>query len=270
VILVFDVGGTNTRIALAESGALHEVVRMPTDKSAAGFAKFLGALQEVASGKKITAVAGGFPGQFKGENAEFVIASNLKDWLGQQVGARLEELFDCPVVVINDVELCGLGEAHVGAGRAEGVMAYFTVSTGVNGVRIVDGKVDQSVGRYEMGHQIIHQPASGPQTLEDLVGGASLEKATGKHPRDIKDAAVWSRLEHYLAVGLYNCVHYWNPGVIVLGGSMMRDIKIDGVRKELDQMPPLYDRWPELVSAELGDEAGLHGAVISALQKGYK
>ena len=175
----------------------------------------------------------------------------------------MERMFGCPVYIINDVVMCGLGEAFDGAGSNRGVMAYFTVSTGVNAVRLVDGVVDPTIDEFEIGAQLadVSNEARGVVTLEGLVGGAATQERHGKHPRDIGDPKLWRMYETTLARAVYNTVLYWSPDVIVFGGSMMRDIKVEGIAKYYYRLPQILPDRPKLVAAALGDLAGLHGAV---------
>jgi glucokinase len=269
MVLGFDLGGTQTRIALAEDGVLGEVIAVPTDRMVGGYARFLGTLQEVAAGHKITAVGGGCPLQLRGEDGEVVVATNMPEWLGLRFRAGIAELFDCPVYTNNDMALCGLGEAHLGAGTTKGVMTYYTVSTGVNAARFVDGVLDATISRYELGYQIIDHVGGKAQSIESLIGGASAEKKFGKPPREVKDKAFWTGLERYLAAGLYNTMLYWDPQVIVVGGSMMKDIDLERVNTELTSMPKVHDNWPVLRYAERG-EVGVYGAVVWLGQVGHK
>lgn len=262
MILVFDVGGTHTRIALGEHGVLGEVFRMDTDTTASGFARFLGALEEVAVGRKPRAVVGGLPGQLEGNEGNLVLAPNLPNWLGLPVRARMGKLFDCPVHLLNDVELAGLGEAHAGAGIDQGVMAYFTVSTGVNAVRIVDGRIDNSIVRYEIGKLILDSSDGKDESLEEVTGGAALARRKGKVPRMIRDPKVWKTEERELAKGVYDVLVAWTPELVVFGGGMMRDINLKNVRSELEKLPAVLTQVPNLVYSTLGDVGGLHGALV--------
>ncbi len=270
MVLVFDLGGTNMRLALVENGVLGKVTRIPTDRTAAGFGRFLGVMEELAKGKHIKAVAGGFPGQLSGDEGEVVLATNLPDWLGVHLKGRIKDIFDCPVYIANDVVLCALGEANAGAGVTSGVMVYYTVSTGVNAARIVDGKIDLTVSRYELGKQIVDIPGGKPVSLESLAGGASLQKRLGKAPHEVKDKSVWAAMEKHLAVGLYNTILYWNPAVVVYGGKMMTDLKVTNIAAELVKMPLVTAAWPEVRAAKLSDEGGLRGALAWLGQLGYK
>ncbi len=268
--LVFDVGGTHTRVALARDGVLGKVVYIPTDNSTAGFARFLGVLQEVAGDNRIKAVAGGFAGQLQGEDGEIVIATNLPQWLGLPMTREITALFDCSVTIANDVAMGGLGEATSGAGSIDGTMAYWTVSTGVNAVRLVNGVVDTTISRFELGKQLVDMKASTPKSLESVIGGAALEKRLGRPPHEIHERAVWAEVERYLAAGIYNMMLYWNPEVVVLGGRMMSDIRLSEVVKELEMLPRVMEHWPELRLATLGDEAGLRGAVTQLGKQSHK
>lgn len=270
MVLVFDLGGTNIRMALSENGEIGEITHLATDRSTGGFAKFLGSLQELAKGHNISAIAGGMPGQLQGEDGNFQVATNLPEWRGLPVLKMIKELFDVPVYITNDVEMCGLGEAQYGAGIRDGVMAYYTVSTGVNGVRLVDGAVDPTIRHYELGKQIVDHEGGKPQELEPLISGAALEREMHQKPKSIEDAKVWDREERYLAAALYNTALYWNPQRIVLGGSMMRDIRIKDVAAEMVKLPNVFEAWPELVAASLGDEAGVRGCVARLEALGYR
>ena len=270
MVVIFDIGGTKMRLALYEHGKMSTIHRFETDRSTAGFAKFLDAIETLSAGKNVSAVIGGMVGQLRGDAGELTIASNLPNWLGIPVLARIKEIMNCPVFVANDVELCGLGESRYGAGTTNGVMVYYTISTGVNAVRIVGGIVDHTISRYELGHQIINYGDGGFQTLESQIGGAAIAKRFEQQPRDIKDPAVWNEIAHFLAAGLYNTVLYWDPAVVVFGGSMMRDINLAVVAERLATLPAMFECVPKLVTARLGDESGLFGAMAWSDILGYK
>jgi predicted NBD/HSP70 family sugar kinase len=261
MVLVFDIGATHIRVALVPDGELGDVIRMDTDHSAAGFAKAMGLVEEVTQGHTITAVAGGMAGQLEGEDGRLTMTPNLPLWQGVAVRREFRRLFECPIYILNDVVMGGLGECHYGAGRRTGVMAYFTVSTGVNAARIVDGRIDSTIARYEIGQHLIEEANGRARTLESLVGGAALEKRTGRKPRDIENERTWKAEERHLALGLYNVILDWTPEVVVLGGSMMRDINLRHLAHELNELPNALSRWPQLKRARLGDTAGLLGAL---------
>jgi len=261
MLLVFDLGATKVRAALVRDRRLGKVVAVETEHSAAGFAAFLGILEELAAGEVIKAVVGGLPAQLEGEEGRVVLARNLPGWLGLEVKSRIGQLFDCPVYITNDVKLGGLGESHYGAGIKKWIMAYFTVSTGVNAVRIVDGRVDATIGRYEIGEQLLPGSGGRPESLERLVGGAALRKRMGRLPAAIEDKALWLEIGRDLARGLFNTALHWDTELMVLGGSMMNDIDLDEVGRELAKLAHEWPVVPKLKRAELGEKVGLMGAL---------
>lgn len=264
MVLVFDMGGSRTRIALAEKGKLGQIVRLETDRGSGGFEQFLTMAKGVAAEHKLQAVVGSFPGQIEGPEGVLAVASNLPKWLGLPVRRRLEQAMDCPVHLLNDVVMGGLGEAHYGSGTSKGVMAYVTISTGVNAVRIVDGRIDETIQRFELGQQLV-TGISGDDitTLEHWLGGAALERRIGKRPQDARrDKQLWQEEARYLAFGLYNILLHWTPDVVVFGGSMMRDIDLARVMIELKKLPKVLSDLPRFEYAKLGDAQGLHGALV--------
>lgn len=266
--LVFDIGATRTRVALAEGSELHKVVRVETDANATGFASFLGLLEELTKDVQLTAVCGGIAGQLEGEAGHLTLVPNLPAWEDVPVLKGLKQLFECPVYVLNDVMAGGLGEAHYGAGVVKGTMAYFTLSTGVNAVRLVDGNIDTSIVRYEIGQHLVETKQGGVATWESLVSGAAMEQRYGKKPREVKRKAIWDKETEHLALGLYNVILDWTPEVVVLGGSMMRDINLRDLAHDLDELPNVLPHWPQLKRAKLGDIAGLWGSLQYLEQKG--
>lgn len=261
MILVFDIGATHTRLGLAADGQIKDVRHLETDPSAAGLARLLGAMAAIAAGQRLRAVVGGVPGELEGEDGKLVVAPNLPAWLGLPVKSRMQSMFDCRVYIHNDLVMCGLGEAHAGGGTVEGVMIYYTVSTGVNAVRLVDGRIDRSIKRFEIGFELVGQDDGKVESLENLVGGGVMAKRLGRAPEAVHSQAVWRQAERNLAHGLYNTMLHWTPDVVVFGGSMMRDIKIDGVKRELAKLPQVLTKNPELRPAKLGDLAGVYGAM---------
>jgi predicted NBD/HSP70 family sugar kinase len=163
----------------------------------------------------------------------------------------------------NDAALCGLGENKYGAGKGSSIMAYLTVSTGVNGVRIVDGKIDRSTEGFEIGGQYLSHGDT-LETFEELVSGSAIHKKYGMHPRDIpKDSHIWEDLARITAIGVHNIILEWSPDTIVLGGSMFNDIGIPVARVEehLKTIMHKFTTIPRVVHSELKDDGGLYGAL---------
>src|ERR1700683_1579169 len=259
--LLFDIGATNTRLALLQEGHMGTVVHIRTDHAHDGFERLIAQMKVVAAGERIAQVVGGMRAQREGREGRLILDVNLSAWLGIPVRRRLEEAFGCPVWVENDAVMAALGEAHLGAGIARGVMSDVTVSSGVNFVRLVDGVADPTIARFELGKQLIGDENGRPVSLEALTSGVAMQRQFGRLPASIRNEHVWLGETEHLARGLYNMMLYWAPLRVVFGGSMMKDVDLPQLRSDLAAWPAVWPHELELVRAKLGDEAGLRGAL---------
>lgn len=258
--LVFDIGATNSRLAVVQHGYMGPIVHMATNHNSEGFDRLVAQMQTLVAGEKLEAVVGGMRAQREGRDGRLILDTNLTAWLGIPVVRRLETAFNCPVRVENDAVMAGLGEAHKGAGATKGVMAYITVSSGVNFVRLIDGAPDPAVPRFELGRQLVGEAGGRAVSLEQLTGGAAMEHRYGRPPVNIHGRKVWSFETEHLARGLYNMMLYWAPEVIVFGGSMMKDVDLSLLAKDLAAWTPVWLHEPRLVRSKLGDQSGIQGA----------
>lgn len=269
--VLFDIGGTKTRVAVSED--LQSFGKVASFKTPNDFEEGVRLMHEHVSeltSSPIRAVAGGIRGTLNDERSGIVYDSVLSDWIDQPLSAALGKRFNCAVHLENDAALAGLGEAHFGAGKGIEIIAYHTVSTGVGGVKIENGKIDDHNVGFEPGHQVldIDKTILGDDiepTLENLVSGTALELRMGVKPYDIaQDDAIWDQLALYLAHGLRNTILYWSPDAIVLGGSMIVGdprILLDDIIKHTNAVLGENIECPLIVDARLGDSGGLYGAM---------
>jgi len=262
--ILFDIGGTKMRLAGSQNGrSFSEPIILRTPKRfAEGIALFTRHARLLAGKERIIAIAGGVAGPMDPDRNRLVNAPNLKQWAGRPIRHELTKALRAPVYINNDAAIVGLGEALWGAGKGKDIVAYMTISTGVNGVRITHGHIEESTYGYEIGHQIICGEKK-VATLEELIGGRHLQRKFHVHPREIKRMSIWNSLARSLAYGINNTIMYWSPDIVVLGGSMMKipGIPIDEVRKQVNRVQRIFPKTPKIVKAKLGDIGGLYGAM---------
>ncbi|MEX2340905.1 MAG: ROK family protein [Candidatus Paceibacterota bacterium] len=270
--LLFDIGGTNTRVAVTNDlKTFEKPIRFTTPINfKEGIEKIVAAAQELSPGK-IRGAAGAVRGMLSEDRSSILHDETLTKWVEEPLVEKLAKELDTKVIIENDAALGGLGEAHFGAGQGAKIMVYHTISTGVGGAKIEDGRIDSYHLGFEPGKQVldIDRTILGDDilpTLENLVSGAAVEERTGQKPFDIpQEDSVWDQLAFYLAHGLRNTILYWSPDMIVLGGSMMTGnplIPIEMVRKHTaailgDDIP-----LPNIERAKLKDDSGLYGAMV--------
>ena len=276
--ILFDIGGTKTRIAASEDlRTFSEPIKFDTDPQFdSGIEAIIGAINTLAGDYEITALAGGIRGPLNHEKTGIVSETKLIDWVGRPVVGRLREAFGAPVYLENDTAIVGLGEAVFGAGKGYSIVAYHTVSTGVGGARFIDGHIDVTSIGFEPGHQELDIDRSllghrVKHTLENLISGTALEKRRGVKPYEIpQNDDVWDELAGYLAYGLKNTIVYWSPDVIVLGGSMIIGdprIFLDDIVRHTKEVLGELVPCPPIVDAVLKDEGGLYGGMALLTQK---
>lgn len=232
-------------------------------------------------------------------------APNMPGWTAFPIKARLEEELDCPVAVGNDANLAALGEWQHGAGQGTQHMIYVTVSTGIGGGIINDGQLligARGLGG-EIGHIVVDrdgQLCGCGQTghLEAVASGPAItrrfrRRVDSGRTSSLADAAREGTLTaeqigqaaldgdqlsreliretaQILGHHFTSLLHLFNPQVIVLGGgvSEIGDLLLDPLQASLENhvMHPGYLDGFELRRAELGDSAGLVGAMVLASQ----
>jgi predicted NBD/HSP70 family sugar kinase len=277
--LLFDIGGTNTRVALSRN---HDsITDTATFKTPKGFEMGMKALLAEAAAfgvpaDEILLIAGGARGLIAEDRSGIENDGILTEWAGKSIAKAFKKAgYEAPFILENDTAVAGLGEAHYGAGKDMPIVAYHTVSTGVGGVKIVDGRIDPATSGFEPGHQVldIDRTVLGDDiepTLENLVSGTGLEARMGTAPKDIpQEDVIWHDLAGYLAQGLRNTILYWSPDAIVLGGSMILGdprIQIADIRKQTVEALDGFVEAPHITTAKLGDGAGLWGALVLARQ----
>jgi len=249
--VLVDIGGTKTRIAeTRDLVSFGTPLIVDTPKERAEIAAYVAKIvRRMAGGESI-------------ERAAVGIVSPWQVVRDHSFQKEFSSRINAPVTLENDAALVGLGEAHFGAGRGSRIFVYLTVSTGLNGARIVEGRVDPSTQGFEIGGQYLS--TEGTTSLEELISGHAVEKHYGVYPKELgKDHPVWEEEARLLAYGVHNTLLHWSPDRVALGGSMMNEIGIPIPRVEahLRDVMRKFPSIPPLVHAELGELGGLWGSL---------
>jgi predicted NBD/HSP70 family sugar kinase len=259
--ILIDIGGTKTRIAVArtkDNFGEPDVFKTPQD-----FAEWLAAVHRstdtLRNDESLKGVVLGVPGTFT-ENGVILRTPNLPHWQGIPLREHLEKLFHVDIILHNDTALVGLGEAVYGAGKDHTIVAYLTISTGVNGVRIVDGTIDRSTHGFEIGHSIID--VEHEKDVESIIGGGALERQFGKPSHEVQDVGFWEKISRYAGVFSANTTMYWSPSIIIIGGPVMNDLHVDIIEKEAKRHLYMYNEYPVFTRGTLKDFGGLYGALV--------
>lgn len=261
------------RLAVSSDGKI--ITRSKIVPTPEVFEEGIDSIKQVASelldGEKVEGIAGGIAVIFNKDKSIPIHTSHLHGWVNKPLKESLENAFQAPAILENDTAIVGLGEAVCGAGLDKSIVAYITVSTGVGGVRIVNRKIDENSLGFEPGHQIIvidgkSCHCGGKGHFEAYVGGWYLERDYHQKGENIKDQKIWEDVTKYLGVGLANTIVHWSPDIVVIGGSVMRSISLEKLKTYIKKNLTIFPNNPEIVTAKLGNEGGLSGA-LSLIKK---
>jgi predicted NBD/HSP70 family sugar kinase len=265
MILLFDIGGTKSRFAISHDQISFEeplIIDTPQQYSE-GILAFNDCVKKVTRGKKIDKAVGGFPGTIV--DGKVFRSPNLADYEGKLLGYELERIFGVKPIIENDASLAALGEAVYGAGKDFAIVAYITVSTGIGGGLIVDKKIQNKKYNFEPGHQIVNYKTR--EVLHDLISGTALSKKYNKPAKEIKEPEVYEWISEILGVALTNTIVHWSPDVLVMGGSITKDIDIGEVEEQIQKNMHIFPDIPKIKRAELGAYNGIWGALVRAGQE---
>jgi glucokinase len=103
--------------------------------------------------KNLAGIGVGCPGNIDLDKGVIIDSANL-GWHNFPIREALEKAFDCPAVVLNDVDAGVYGEYRFGAGKNARCLVGVFPGTGIGGGCIYEGKVlhGKNVSCFEIGH----------------------------------------------------------------------------------------------------------------------
>jgi glucokinase len=261
-----DIGGTSIRAARF-SGDNHipeTKTKIPTQSTKgveAVLARIEAAIREVA-GDSLGQVAGvgmALPGPLDPHTGILINAPNLPGWENLPLQRMMQERVGRPVYIGNDANLAALGEWKFGAGRGHANVLYLTVSTGIGGGVISDGRL--LVGARGLAAEVGHMLAipDGPLCgcgqrghLEAVASGTAIARLARAKLKagDGSESKIWDLVGDDLeavtgaVVGaaavagdefaarliveagtfigrtLASLLHAYNPSIVIFGGGV--------------------------------------------------
>jgi glucokinase len=247
----------------------------------------------IPAGQQPSAIGISAPGPLDAERGIIHHAKTLPEWEAVPLAKHISEAFESvPTVMQNDANLAALAEYHVGAGQGCDPLIYLTISTGIGGGAVIDGRLFTGWRglAIEPGHVRLMTPDGSIRRLEELASGTALGviarqrlrqdhtdsslrqvesvdgKAVGAAARQGDPLAleIVQEAGRYLGFGLVALLHLFNPQAIVIGGSvtLLGDLFFDPakevIRANLLDAGFYDDNLIRL--AALGDDVCLHGA----------
>lgn len=240
------------------------------------------------------------PGPLDQKTGIILAPPNLRGWSNVPLGSLVEERLKLPTFLERDANVAVMAEWRYGVAQGADDVVYVTVSTGIGGGIVLDGRPllgkDGSAG--EIGHLTVEfdGPPCGdgaPGHVEALASGTGIERAAralldqgaavglaalvgdaqpltaelvarAADGGDRDCAAVMERAGVALGAMLSGLVNVLNPQVIVIGGGIAehRPQLFDIARREIDMRSfPIPARRVRLERPSFGGDVSLVGAL---------
>jgi glucokinase len=301
-VLALDIGGTKLAAGVVDAdGTVLSFAAVPSEADR-GPEPTLGRLfdlgrsavaESAVDWAEISAVGIGCGGPLDAERGVLLAPPHLPGWRDVPVTELAEREFERPSTLENDATAAAAGEHRWGAGAGTRNMVYLTISTGVGGGVVIDGRLYRGAGLNggELGHVTIdwrgrHCRGCGRLgCLEAYVSGTSIaeraqeaglelataeEVAAAARAGDARATAVWDETLEALACGLTSIVNLFEPELVVVGGGVSRSgEQLLGPVRELVRRDAMRAAGEavRIVPSALGDHVGVVGAAAIVYER---
>ena len=285
-ILAIDIGGTMIKYGLVSSdGKILSTNKIKTEASK-GLNNILNKIDNIFKGYKENnpvgiAVSG--TGQINGMIGK-VIGGNpiIPNWIGTNLVKILEEKYNLPIVLENDVNCVALGEKWIGAGKNLKNFICLTIGTGIGGGIILNNQLfrGENFVAGEFGHILIKkgefEQFASTTALIRLVKERTGKTLNGKEIFDLEKKEILEYQEvisewiENLTDGLSSIIYCFNPANIILGGGVIEQGEplINRIKNSLfKKIGPQFKEKLNITQAKLGNNAGMIGASYLLLEK---
>ena len=305
-----DLGGTKILIGLVEkeSGKVVSHIKKKTKKEKGPeniVRKMVEGVEELLeeSGKSFTEISSigiGSAGQIDRKNGIIIGAPNL-DCYNLNLKEILQDKFNIPVFVANDVEVATIGEQKFGAGKGCADFVCVFVGTGIGSAIVKNGHIIYGATGTagELGHIIVDlngrpcacgahgclEAYASRSAIEARIEGAlkkgrksciseyleegkaitsSMIRKSIEREDELVTQCV-SEASEYLSGGLASVINLINPELIILGGGLIEAVDYfykQTIKKAKSKSLPVPAEKIGFSKTILGDYSGVIGAAL--------
>lgn len=274
--LAIDIGGTKFTVAAFDGGQMIRRESRMTNREG-GRDWLLEQLEPVLRewhGELYFERCGiGFGGPVDWNRQIVATSTHVGGWRDFDLPGFVSALLDgAPVTIDNDANAGALGEFLYGAGRDCSPLVYITMSTGIGGGIVIEGRLLRGADSWagEIGH--LNVRPDGPECLcgsngcfERMCCGLWLERDYGATAKELLQRPEFVR-EYVVDVAraLKACIMLLNPARILIGGGIGKagDALFVPLRREVTgQIPAWSGARMDIRPAMLGDDSVVYGAL---------
>lgn len=262
--LCIDFGGTKTLVCiLDEHGSITTEVRFETPEH---YPDFLDRLtNEINSlDESFTTGVMSVPGLIDQSNGT-VLALGNRLWTHFTLQSDVRDKTGVTLTLLNDARLGGLAEGRRIKDQFYRVL-YITVSTGIGGALVLDGKLDRALDNTEFGKMPLYYEGN-LLPWEEFASGRAIVAQHNMRASDITDDNIWRSVAHNIVLGLAPVCAVLQPEAIVFGGGVgqQSDKYSHFIADELSTLLHPVIRQPRaLLQSFYQDEAVIYGCYALA------
>ncbi|MBS6503026.1 MAG: ROK family protein [Clostridium sp.] len=227
-------------------------------------------------------------------------AGHIANWISTPIKDIIQSKYSVPVSVANDANCAIIGEYWKGSAMNYSNVIMITIGTGVGGGIICNGKIlSGNTGLAgELGHfsidkygkkcacgnfgcyeqyasttalvnnvnELLNSLPSYPFNKTEKINGKFIFEQVKLGNSDITH--IVNNWIDDISVGLVGLIHIFNPNLVIVGGgvSCQEDYFITPLRNKIfDMIMPSFKRHLKITSANLGNNAGLMGAIYNLI-----
>jgi len=279
-LVAVDIGGSKIAFLAQEAGTSRAVfadkIRTPGASGVEEILRLLDAeIDAVPGGRRQMAALGvAVPGHVD-SRGHVLRAGNLDGWVDVPLRRLLERRYSVPVFVEGDANCGALGEKWCGAAKRMNDFVFLALGTGVGAGLFLDGKIycGAHFGAGQAGDLIVSpkrdqvSELAGKQSIKDKTRRATGENlsaadALRRAGRDLRLRRTTADAIDAISAAVVALTALLDPEAIVVGGGTGKagDALLRRLRKRVQPFRP------RLLSARLGSQAQLYGALWGALQ----
>lgn len=305
-VLALDIGGTKLAVGLVfPDGRLDRYLVAPSRRDEGPervIARLFDLGREAHGDTSIAGVGISCGGPLDARAGVLLSPPHLPGWIDVPIVEMAREAFGVPAFLENDATAAVLGEHRFGVARGADTVVYLTVSTGVGGGTIVNGRVHRGAAGNggELGHIMVRPGGrlctcgrhgcleaycSGTQiarrgeeaVIRALTEGRSTSLPTGTLTGESVSSAaaegdpvareVWDETVGLLGQAATDLVNVFEPDYLVLGGGVTKAgaLLLDPLRAAVKRAMPPAAAAVRVEFAGLGQAVGVVGAGVVAL-----
>lgn len=310
VIIGVDLGGTRLRAALLDRDLniveRHEIMTEAhegVEETTKRMLDFVGQTMKKCGDVPVAGIGISCPGPVNPNAGLLVAPPNLPGWHNVPLVQMFQKEFGHTTYIGNDANVASLAETTRGAARGFRHVIFVTISTGIGGGIISDGRLllgkdglaaevghmsivvgdtvttlekeaagpalaRKAVARMQAGrHSIMHDMVEGDMSQ---ISGSVVGKAAAQG--DELGLDIVRRAAFIVGLGMASLLHVFNPEIIVIGGgvSNMGDLLMDPMREAMEAhvIDRAYVDHLQVKIAALGENVSIIGAGALVVTRG--